>query len=730
MEAVAPSPSPPWWRGEKLAYGIVIFASAFLLFLVEPLIAKLILPWFGGVAAVWAVCLLFFQVTLLLGYLYAHWLSTRVPRPFQGRVHAALLAASLLALPILPKPSLQPRVGGDPAWQILWLLTVTIGLPFFLLSATSPLLQSWYSRSSRKTSPYRLYALSNVGSLLALLAYPILVEPHFTNSHQAMGWSAAYAGIVLLCAALALWPRPPAAIATPAISVSENSPADAAASLPADSAPPASVPDPPARPKWKTQALWLSLAACGSALLLAVTNFLTQNIASVPFLWVIPLVLYLSTFILCFERPAWYRPGLILRFMLVALGGMAYALSPAYSGLPFIVLLPLFCLGLFICCMFCHGELARLKPALSHLTLFYVMVALGGALGATFVALLAPRIFSGYYELAVSLGFCVILVHVVHTRQPSGMFRQMRSPAARLLLAAIVAGFLVALIVVVRKQAADSVASVRNFYGVLQVKEEGLKVIFARGKTGGTFVDDSRYLVLVNGTIDHGLEFLDPRRRDLPTSYYGPDSGIGVVLRALEGTRPLRVGLVGLGTGTIAAYGRPGDRYTFYEINPLDIEIAHRWFHFLADSPAQIRIVPGDARLSLERESPRNYDVLAIDAFTGDSIPVHLLTLQAFQLYFRQLRPDGVLAVHISNRYLNLEPVVEAAAERLHKEAVLIVNRGDHSRGIFQSVWIVVGNSQGFEARKQIEDAGGILPPTPNDRLWTDDYSSLFRVLK
>lgn len=694
----------------KFAYAATIFAAAFLLFAVEPLIAKLILPWFGGVAEVWAVCLVFFETALLAGYAYAHWLAGHFSRRVQGRIHAALLVASAFALPILPKNSWQPGPGVDPSLYILWLLAATIGFPFFLLSSTSPLLQAWYIRSRPSGSAYRLYALSNAGSLLALVAYPALIEPWISSSHQAYAWSGAYIVLAGLCAAIALRATKDTSAAN-----TQTSPA----------------PERAPRPGWTLRLLWISLAACGSSLLLAITNHITQNVASVPFLWVLPLGLYLLSFILCFESSRWYHRSLFLRLLVVALGGMAYALSPAYAGLPLIVLLPLFCFGLFICCMFCHGELALLKPSAEHLTLFYTLISLGGALGAIFVALIAPRIFAGFYELAVALSLCAVLVHVIHSSDPASPIGKTRSPLVRLGLATLVAIFVVALVVVVRRQEEESLVSLRNFYGVLRVQDGGFKLVFSKGSDPATIVADSRYHVLINGTIEHGLEFTAPSRRDWPTSYYGPPSGIGVTLRALEGTKPLRVGVIGLGTGTIAAYARPGDRYTFYEINPLDVLLAHTEFHFLGDSPAKIRIVPGDARLSLEREpAPRHFDVLAVDAFTGDSIPVHLLTLQAFRLYFRNLAPRGVLAVHISNRYLNLEPVVEAAAARLGKEAVEISNSDDHPRGVFASTWILVGNPGGFEAQKQIEAAGRILHPAPSDDLWTDDYSSLFRILK
>lgn len=705
----APVPSPELGRHQRhrdtLIYGAVIFSSAFLLFLVQPLIAKLILPWFGGVAEVWAVCLVFFQTVLLLGYLYAHLLARKFRPRVQGRIHAALLAASLLWLPILPKASWQPSGREDPATYILWLLALTIGLPFLVLSSTSPLLQAWYARS-RGASPYRFYALSNLGSLLALLAYPVLVEPQLSSSHQATGWSAAYAVVIVLCGVvgLALGRQPRSTAAPPPV-------------------------DPPP-PDAKRKMLWICLAACGSALLLAITNHITQDVASVPFLWVLPLGLYLLSFILCFEGRGWYRRGLFLRLLALALGGMIYALSPAYEALPLIVMVPLFCVGLFICCMFCHGELARLKPDPEHLTSFYLMLSLGGAIGAALVALVAPRVFSGFYELEIALGACAVLVYVVHRGDSEGPFRRTGSLLARAGLAALVAFFLVSVAFTIQRQREQDRLSVRNFYGVLRVSDVTPPPVAPEGVAAPASPLDGRYRQLVNGTIEHGLQFLAASRRDLPTTYYGPNSGIGVALRALEGTRPLRVGVIGLGTGTIATYGRVADRYTFYEINPLAIQLAHSEFTFLRDSPATIRIVQGDARLSLEHEVPQRFDVLAVDAFTGDSIPVHLLTLQAFRLYFRQLQPQGVLAVHISNRYLDLEPVVEAAAADLNKEAIEIENSDDHPKGIFESSWILVGSHEDFLAQSEIKRAGSVLSPSKRDILWTDDYSSLFRVLR
>lgn len=684
-------------------YGLTIFASAFLLFQVQPLIAKIILPWFGGVAAVWTVCLLFFQVVLLLGYLYAHMLTRNLRPAMQGRVHVALLAASLLALPILPKDSWKPSGVGDPALHILLVLAVTVGLPYFLLSSTSPLLQAWYTQSRVGAAPYRFYALSNAGSMLALLSYPTVVEPRISSRHQAVGWSLAYATVAVLFATIALSDR-----------------RETAAPRAQEAAP---------RPGWSTQLLWVALAACGSALLLAVTNYISLNIASVPFLWVIPLSLYLLSFILCFESHRWYRRGLFLRLLGVALGGMTYALSMQFANAPLVVLIPLFCVGLFICCMFCHGELARLKPHPAHLTSFYLMCSLGGALGAVFVALLAPRLFSGLDELPIAMGFCAILILVVLRRDPDSPFYRARLEPTWLGLVALSATLIVSLSMIVQEPAAGTRVMVRNFYGVLRVIDK-VSPSLLHDTTQNPDVSDPHYRELLNGTIKHGMQFLAPVLRRLPTSYYGPDSGIGVTLAAMGRRGPLRVGVIGLGAGTIAVYGRPGDHYTFYEINPLVVEIANHEFTYLRESRAKVDVTLGDARLSLEREPPQQFDVLAVDAFSSDSIPVHLLTREVFALYFRHLKPDGVLAVHISNKYLDLQPVVQAAATLLKKDAMLVQNAGDDERGVSVSKWILVGSGQDFFHQPAVEQAGSLLPPAGQQQLWTDDYSSVFRLLK
>jgi hypothetical protein len=471
---------------------------------------------------------------------------------------------------------------------------------------------------------------------------------------------------------------------------------------------------------------------------------------------VIPLSLYLLSFILCFDSAAWYRRDFFLRMLGIALGGMAYALDPSFAILPMKVLIPVYCAGLWICCMFCHGELARLKPHPAYLTSFYLMISLGGAMGAVFVALVAPHVFSGYYELQCALGLCAILVLVVQYRDPSGVFDKKRWQPAGLVLVGLVIALLANLVMTVREHQKEARLSVRNFYGVLRVIDhDGASDNPASGPSTGEAPKptsppaakgsivvapnhvpmylspyQTSYRRLMNGTIDHGLQFLSPQLRRNPTSYYSENSGIGVALKAIAPRGALRVGVIGLGAGTLAAYGRLGDRYTFYEINPLDVRIANEEFAFLRDSEAKIDIVLGDARLSLESERPQKFDALVVDAFSSDSIPVHLLTREAFEIYFRHLKQDGVLALHISNQYLNLQPVVESAAVTLQKEAVLVDNGDNHPQGIYSAAWILLGSPQGFFGRQEMESAGAILLPTGSNNLWTDNYSSLFRILK
>ncbi len=516
----------------KLLYATVIFTSAFLLFEIEPMIAKMIVPWFGGSASVWTCCLLFFQVLLLAGYLYAHWLTSRFSTELQGRIHLGLLFLSLFALPVIPRSLWKPSGTEDPTLRILLLLGATVGLPFFLLSSTSPLLQSWYARRRTGIDPYPLFALSNLGSMLALVSYPVLVEPVISTRHQAVGWSAAYAVVAGLGGLVAL----------------RSSSSKPARQEPLD--PPA---DPPRVGVWL---LWIAFPACASALLLAITSHLSQNVAAIPLLWVIPLTLYLLTFVMCFEGHAWYRRNLFLRLLALALGAMAYALAPQYVNIPPLVLVPVFSAGLFVCAMVCHGELARLKPSAEHLTFFYLMISLGGAAGGVFVALLAPRVFTDYYELPIGLIACALLLLIALYRDRESAFYHFRSWRAWLLAAALVVALSASLFNSERGKRLGARLMVRNFYGVLRVSDfVGPRVVFLQGPNLNPADDGPQGRELFNGTIKHGVQFLAPARRRQPTTYYGLNSGIGLALSLKARRGPVRAGLIGLGVGTLAAYG-------------------------------------------------------------------------------------------------------------------------------------------------------------------------------
>jgi SAM-dependent methyltransferase len=683
-----------------LLYALTIVVSAFLLFQVQPVIAKIILPWFGGSAAVWTTCLLFFQMVLLLGYLYSHAVIRYLKPRAQMLLHAGLLLASVVVLPIYPNVSWKPVGSAEPTLQILGLLAVTVGLPYFLLSTTGPLLQAWYARRFQGAMPYRLYALSNAGSMFALLSYPVLFEPAF-NTHQQSGmWSWGFGVFVVLCALTAF--------------VSNRGRETAGtAGLPAGGQAEAC----PTKTYW----MWLLLPAVASVLLLAITNHLSQNVAAIPFLWVLPLSIYLLSFILCFEGEGWYRRNPYLQLLAVALGSMAYAVSTdTTSNTPIKVMVPLFCMGLFTCCMVCHGELARLKPDPKYLTHFYLMVSAGGALGGLLVGFLAPHFLNALYEMPVSLVVCAALVSYV-LRQDDELKWIRRWPGVVVtgVLTLALAGYVGWQI---NKTVSESRVLVRNFYGGLKVRDTGEKGSLEETRT------------LTHGTINHGEEYLHLSRRDWPTTYYGPNTGIGLAIREKQKAGAVRIGIIGLGTGTTAAYGRLGDYIRYYEINPLVLELAKKEFFFLADCKAtRLDVAMGDARQTLEQElkdgHPQNFDVLAVDAFSSDSIPVHLLTKEAMDLYFRHLRPDGILAVHISNRYLNLQPVLEGEVRATQKIARVVDTEDDEDVGVFGATWVLITSpATGFKG--EIPGNSEPLDSKKTVRLWTDGYSNLFKILK
>jgi hypothetical protein len=678
-----------------ILYALTILVSAFLLFQVQPVIAKIILPWFGGSAAVWTTCLLFFQMVLLLGYLYAHAVVRYLKPRVQMLIHILLLVVSMAALPVIPSTAWKPSGTEEPTMRILGLLAATVGLPYFLLSTTGPLLQAWYARRFKGAMPYRLYALSNAGSMFALISYPVLFEPAFGTRMQATMWSWGFGAFVVLCAAVA-WHSGSASVGVQAAAAME------------ETAPPA--------PTAKTYLLWLLLPATASVLLLAITNHLSQNVAAIPFLWVLPLSLYLLSFILCFEGEGWYRRNPYLQLLAVALGSMAYANSvDMTSNVPIKVMIPLFGMGLFTCCMVCHGELARLKPHPAYLTHFYLMIAAGGAMGGLIVGLAAPHLFNSFYEMPVSLVVCAALVAYALWQDES--LKWVRKWYGVAVCATIVLALAVYTGWEIRETVRGARLLVRNFYGGLKVRDSGEPNSLTATRT------------LTHGTINHGEEFLNLARRDWATTYYGPNTGVGVSIRDKQKKGAIRVGVIGLGTGTIASYGRPGDYYRYYEINPLVPDIAYHQFYFLPDCKAKLEIAMGDARLSLEKEAPENFDVLAVDAFSSDSIPVHLLTKEAMELDFHHLRPDGILAVHISNRYLNLQPVLEGEVKANGKIARLVDTDDDDEHDVFGATWILVTSpTPGFS--QDVLASSEELKPTGSVRLWTDDYSNLFKILK
>ncbi len=684
-----------------LFYAVTIFLSAFLLFQVQPLIAKMILPWFGGSAAVWSAAMLFFQLLLLAGYAYAHFSIRFLKARGQMALHVGLLAASCALLPILPSPAWKPTVAGDPTLRILALLLVTIGLPYFLLSATSPLLQAWYVRRSGSGMPYRLFALSNFGSLLALVSFPFVVEPRLTSRQQAITWSSVYILFALLCAGAAWLSR------REALNRKEMQHA-----LPPESEKAALA----KRPSFAELVLWVALAACASTLLVAVTNHMSQNLAPIPLLWVLPLALYLTTFILSFESDRIYRRWIFLPLLVPALGGMAYCIWTNSGNLHVKWLVPGFALGLFICCMMCHGELSRRKPAPRHLTLFYLMVALGGAVGGIFVALIAPRVFKTNLELPVGMFACAVLAVIVLWNLGLPKFGAWPVRVTLVLAVGILAGYMARQEHIERK---GYKLIERNFYGVLHVNDN--------------YDDVEHYTerVLTNGTINHGSQILDEKLRYVTTSYYGPDSGVGRALRALGAQGPTRVGIIGLGAGVLSNYGRAGDFYRIYDINPLVPAIAQTQFSFYPHSPADKRILLGDARLVLERQESQQFDLLAVDAFSSDAIPIHLLTREALALYFRHLKPRGILALHVSNRYLDLVPVCATGAAAFGKQAMVVDDDGETHTYYSSSTWVLVTSDGEWFKMPSFKQAD-MEPATasPRFRAWTDDYSNVFQILK
>jgi spermidine synthase len=749
-------------------YGFAIFCGAFLLFQVQLILGKYALPWFGGAPAVWTTCMLFFQLLLLGGYFYSHAVS-RLSLRRQSIVHVSLLVVSVGLMvvscffwktPLLPGPSWRPSPGDSPVLGILSLLTVAVGLPYLCLSTTGPLLQNWFARAHAAESPYRLYALSNAGSLLGLITYPFVFEPNLRLHTQAWLWAAGYIAFSAACIVCARKVRLASAHAA-AVHAQEE---DVAA------------------PTRFSQTLWFLLPACASVMLLATTNLLCQEVAVVPFLWVLPLSLYLLSFIVCFDNPNWYRRGLFQILMAVGLPTSILALLGEVNA-PVGRQVLMLSLVLFGCCMVCHGELVRLKPQPALLTRFYLLVSAGGAAGGIFVVLVAPQIFTGFWEFHFGLIACVVVAILAlirdrsswwHNAQPylgmiillalalvpdflsryitlavvpEMMYRAHYYPIltalalitavvffttrnkphtarrfnlAQLAAVAVLAALCAALYICVAFDKNREIRRDRNFYSALQIQKG----------------PELNSLELRHGQTSHGFQSrLRPKE---PTLYYARASGIGRLLETdvCTPTCSRRIAVIGLGVGALAAYGRSGDTMRFYELNPQVIaysEGSNPYFTFLRDSSAKIEMVLGDARLSLEREfaesGPENFDVLVIDAFSSDAIPAHLLTSEAMDVYLRHLRgPNSVLAFHISNKVLDLRYVLAALADQKHL-AVIRLNKRDSDNAAERSDWVMLArNPQSL----QLDSFASLIAPMPKPderMLWTDDYSNLYRVL-
>ncbi|HYO25801.1 MAG TPA: fused MFS/spermidine synthase [Lacipirellulaceae bacterium] len=721
-EATArPAPALVRWLNVLLA--LTALVSAWLLFQVQPMVAKRILPWFGGGTAVWTTAMLFFQSALFLGYLYAHGLTRLLAPQRQAPLHVALLAVAAglsMLVGVIPADAWKPAANGLPALQILVLLAACVGLPYLMLSATAPLIQVWFARANPGRTPYRLYALSNIGSLAALVSYPFLIEPRIGVLQQGVIWSLLFVGFALLCAlsgllALAAGSRPAPTDAalrrTPGATPSE-----------AEASP---EEGPPGVRSSKTQRLlWVALPACASVLLLAITAFLCLDITSIPLLWMAPLVVYLLSFILTFESDRWYRRGA----WLPALVAFSFAalftwhnpqwLAARQMELEATIIAHL---GLLLAAaMVCHGELAALRPPASQLTRFYLSISAGGALGGILTGIVAPLVMSDYFELQLAVAGVWILLTAIMVTDPASALYDGRHFARLAALALLFVALCVGMVMYCIGRDASTIAGARNFYGVIKVRHRNPDQ------------PELEFRQLANGRISHGVQFLAPDRRRVASQYYHPETGVGLILAA-PATQPRHVGVVGLGVGTLATYANPGDRYRFYDINPQVIKFADEYFTFLADARdrgVQIDVVAGDARLQLEREAPQAFDVLVLDAFTSDAIPAHLLTVEAFAVYFKHLPSrDAVLAVHISNKHLDLALVVQAIAEKFELDAQAVLGQSDQGPAGSESTWLILARPESAIAAQTIglrpSPEGGGRPPV----LWTDDYNNIVDVL-
>jgi SAM-dependent methyltransferase/MFS family permease len=684
----------------------VVSLSAFLLFLVQPIIAKQILAWFGGSAAVWTTSLVFFQCALLAGYAYADIVTRKLAPPRLSKLHIGFALLCLVALPIIPSVGWKPTGEEAPISRILLLLTVVIGLPYVLLSTTSPLVQSWFARAFPGRDPYRLFAVSNAASLIALVGYPFLLEPNAGTRAQAWIWSGLFVLFVALLCALA-WKMRANTSTTAPVPAAQISPVSSKNS---QTAPQVFAESEAQSPTFAQTLRWLGLSATGSILLLSVTNHLSHNIPSVPLMWIVPLTIYLITFILTFDGRGWYNRVAFVGPAVISIAAMGWLLIDKDYQFDLQVQTIVYAIGLFVCCMLCHGELVSAKPGAAGLTRFYLCVSIGGAIGSVLVGIVAPLMLPGFYDMALAL-VCVAFVI-------ASLAANAQHSVWKVAAACVIGGALAIPYLQISRDRDGVLAGSRNFYGTLKVK------------TYGRIGTEDHFNRLVHGAILHGEQYTHEKWRREPSTYYTRTSGVGRITEAKQKSAPqVRLGMVGLGVGTYAAYGRPGDFVKFYEIDPHVIALARAHFWYLTQGAAEVDVALGDARLTLEREAAQNFDVLAIDAFSSDSIPAHLITVEAVEVYLKHLKPDGVLAFHVSNRFLDLPPVLDAIANHHKLAAMMVEDPAQKDNGLHSSsTWVLLSRSNA--AFVPLAGELTALPPQPSWRLWTDDYSNLTQVLK
>lgn len=681
----------------RLLFGVNIFLGAFLLFLVEPMAARQLLPVLGGSAAVWITCLVFFQSALLVGYYYAHALSGR--RYWAGNI--ALLAAAALEAGVWSYAHLNiGDVSGHPIGAVFKGLSLWIGVPFIVLAATSPMLQAWWARVEGGEIPYRLYALSNLASLLALGLYPSVIEPFLTLHAQRVLWFWLFVVFVILSVQLTLKVR---RVQRPDGRYDGGREVTSGESA---------LPKAPLSHKL----LWFLLPMGAAMQLSAGTSYLTANVAAIPLLWILPLSVYLISIIIAFQFGQRIPKVLLGRFLIVILASLGYALSNVEVSWPLWLSITVFLVEIFLAGLFCHCEAVALRPERpSESTLFYLLFAAGGAVGSFFIGIACPLLFSFNYDLPITVLVTALLALAVTWNTEWNQ---------RLLWGVACVMLSVLLIMVHIAYQRDTTVAVRNFYGSLRVKQ----TLTYPGFTKRT---------LMNGIIEHGTQvYGTDETRKTPTTYYAPDSGVGLAIRFCcagpDGNmpRPRNIGVIGLGAGTVAAYGRTGDHFRFYEINPAVVPIARNVFTYIRESGAQVDIVEGDARTSLARSAPQNFDVLVVDAFSGDAIPIHLLTREALDLYRRHLAPGGILAFHISNRHVDLEPAIATLASSAGMQARHVYSLQNDKQGEYNATWMLVTDNPSFFQQPELVAHAFGADMRPGLRLWTDDYSALLPLLR